>query len=204
MKLLSFIFVFLFLTGIAYTQQLDFTWGVKQSGTAWDGAGKVYLDTTAATSTDFYVDLSKYYPGFDLKPIYVDSVTNLGDSDRQLIGTLYGYFDCQGTGSPTTDSVKYLIKVYPGVYATASRSIASAKFGTAITLETVLQAGDYLSIKGVYILDAVKLLPPELIKVTVGPAATKVPAIDDSVAFYWRLVYPEVHNQEAIQIDKVD
>lgn len=188
----------------AFAQQLNYTWGYKQGGNAYDGSGQVYLDTTSTVSLDIYVDLANYHFSTDLFPVVMDSVTNLLSSDRSLIGTFFGFFDTQGTGAPTTDSVKYDIKVYPGVYANATRSFAGAKFGTAITLENVVQAGDYLSMKSVYVLDAVKMFPPELIKITIDPADTKVPAIDDSVAFYWRLVYPEayeVHQEKIVEND---
>ena len=218
MKIFNFIFAFLFLAGMAHAQQLDFTCGLQQSGSAYSGAGLVYIDTTGGTTNDIYVDLVDYYPFGDLYPaIVTDTITVAAGGDstmagslydnstRQYIGTFYVYFDNQGASAATDSLAGYTIKVTPGCYMTASRSIASAKFGTAVTLETVRQVGDYLAINNVYIhASKGKLFPPEIIKLQINAPATSDADLDDSTAVNWRFVYPEVYHPEQIQIQKDD
>jgi len=211
------VILFILIPALVFSQQLDFTSGKKLSGANWSLAGQVYLDTTASTSTDFYVDLSDYYWAGDIRPLVIDYDLDFGtgadstldgtvktNSDRMLIGSLYTYFDTQGIEAPTTDSVKHNITVYPGVYYTDSRSLSAVKWGTAVTLEEVTEAGDYLSIVSVYIKDAIKAFPPEVLKFSIVPATTKVTALDDSVACYWRFVYPEVYQQQKEHINESD
>jgi len=133
MKVILFVLVFAF---VAMAQQVNYTWGVKStSGDAWDGAGLAYIDTTTGTTNDIVVDLNDFYQAYD-------------DS---LLGTFYVFFNNEGTGSPTTDSLKYTIKAYPGLYANDAKSVASIEWGSAVTIETIAEAGDYLAANNIYI-----------------------------------------------------
>ncbi len=175
---------------LAFSQQLNQVYGVKASGVSWD-TGLTFIDTTAGTTNDIIIDLADWYPGYDLNPLIYDSVTVLFNSDRTFIGTFYVIFDNQGLKAPTTDSVLYTVKAYPGVYQSSTKTPATAKFGAAVTLETIATVDDYLSITEVYLKTAVKLLPPEVIKLEIAPIDRK--GNDDSTAVDWKFVYPAIY-----------
>jgi len=189
---LSLFVLFLLLTAPLFAQQLNYTWGCIQGGTAYSGAGLTYIDTTTSTTTDIYIDLYDYWPGMDINPVVYDSVTVLLASDHFTIGTFYVGFDNQGIESPTTDSVNFTIKVYPGIYTAASRMFAGVDWGTAVTLETIMTINDYFSINDVYIhATKYKTYPPECIKLEIAPAGRV--GSDDSTFVNWRFAYPAIY-----------
>ena len=192
----------------AFSQQIKSAWGYDTWGNARTGAAITYLDTATTTQEDFIFDIGDWYP-FDIGPLVIDYDADFGtgadstldgtvknNSDRLYIGTFYGAFDCAGTASPTTDSVLYTIAVYPGVYTTASKSISSVDWGTAVTLETVEQAGDYFSINNVYVhASKYKHFPPEVLKISITDINRD--GADDSVKFGYRFRYPAIYSQQA-------
>ena len=204
---MKYLFILLLAFGLQ-AQQLNHTQGVQTpSGAAWDGSGLgAYIDTTAGTTNNIIVDLNDFF----LQDIFPTVTNTTGDisvsgdsvyaaalysnSTRLFLGTFYTFFDNVGTKSPTTDTLLYTIKVYPGVYSTASKSISGVKWGTAVTLQTMTAIrGDYLAVNNVYIhASAVKPLPPEVIKLEIAPAS-KNTAKDDSTLVHWDYVYPAIH-----------
>ena len=209
------LFIVLFLLPIlAFGQQLNFTSGTNLNGTDLNETGFTYLDTTAGTTNNAYFDLGDYYFSTDFYPIVAydtlartagDTVSGsyvYGSSNYFYLGTLYTYWDFVGVKAPTTDSLKWTIKAYPGVYTTASRALASVKWGTAVTLRTTAEAGDEPFANNVYVSTVNKALPPEVIKIEFAPVDKKTN--DDSLNVYWRLVYPQVVNPYEIQIDRGD
>ena len=199
-------------------QQLNHTWGLKEtSGDAWDGDGITFIDTTTGTTNVFIFDINDFSPGFDINPLVsndvltitgssgdtvgVDSIygsttstTNI-NSDRFYLGTFYAFFNNEGVKAPATDSLKYTVAVYPGVYADNAKSVASIEFGTAVTLETIATAGDYMSINNVYLhATKYKHYPPEVIKIVIAPTGgAKSDACDDSTHVSWDFVYPAIY-----------
>jgi len=174
MKAILFILIFAF---VAFGQQINSTWGVKAtSGDAWDGDGLAYIDTTTGTTNDIIVDIDDFYKAYD-------------DS---LLGTFYTFFNNEGTASPTTDSLKYTIKAYPGVYADDSKSVANIEWGTAVTLETIAEAGDYLAANNVYIHASLSnSFPPEVVKFEIAPVGSA--NCDDSTHVSWAYRYPAIY-----------
>lgn len=177
-----------------FAQQINSKWGYDTWGNSRTGAAISYLDTAATTQEDFIFDIGDWYP-FDVSPLFSDdSVVNI-NSDRLYIGTFYGGFDTQGTAAPTTDSVLYYIKAYPGIYTTASKSISLVDWGTAITLETIAQAGDYFSINNVYVhASKYKHFPPEVLKIEITDIDRA--GADDSVKFAYRFRYPAIYTKD--------
>ena len=201
------LFIVLFLLPIlAFGQQLNFTSGTNLNGTDLNETGFTYLDTTAGTTNNAYFDLGDYYLGSDFFPVSMGDSTEAGDiygsSNYFYLGTLYTYWDFVGAKAPTTDSLKWTVKAYPGVYTTASRALASVKWGGAVTLRTIAEAGDEPFANNVYVSTVAKALPPEVIKIEFAPVDKKTN--DDSLNVYWRLVYPQVVNPYEIQIDRGD
>jgi hypothetical protein len=201
-----------------FAQQLNYTWGCIQGGTAYDGAGLAFIDTTNGTTNDIYIDLNDWYPGFDINPLVsndvltitgssendsagVDSIygsttsTTIISSNLFYIGTFYVAFDNQGVGAPTTDSLKYTIKAYPGVHTAASRMFAGVDWGTAVTLETIATVNDYFSVNNVYVhATKYKHYPPECIKLEIAPTGgAKTANCDDSTFVNWRFAYPAIY-----------
>ncbi len=194
------IILILLLSLLAITQQVNYTWGKKTSGLDWSGAGIALMDTTSGTTNDIVIDLNDFY-FTDPNPLAVaDSgagsaplVSN--NSDRLYLGTFYTNFDNVGAASPTTDSVLFTIKAYPGVYSTASKAVSGIKYGVAVTLETIRKAGDYYSANNVYIHATLsKSFPPETIKLEIAPIGVK--EADDSTNVHWRFAYPAIHQQQ--------
>lgn len=199
MEQMKKIFLFLLILTVAgFSQQINHTVGTNLAGTAVRSI--VYLDTTAATTNEIYVDLDDWYP-IDLNPAVYDSATALINSNLLWLGTFYVSFDNQGTGSPTTDSLAGItIKATPGIYTTASKSLASADWGSAITLETVRQAGDYFAINNVYVhATKYKLIPPELLRLQINAPAASDTDCDDSTAVYWKFSYPAIYHEHEVQ-----
>lgn len=215
------IFLFLIILTIAgFSQQLNHTWGVDVSGSAMTKIAEI--DTTAATTNTFYVDIDDFYfvdwypltvtdvmtiTGSSSDTVGVDSIygsstqTVYSNSTRQYIGTLYTYFDNWGVKAPTTDSLAgYTINVAPGVYNSTSYSIANVDWGTNVVLETVRQAGDYLSIKNVYVHASVgKSLPPRILRFQINAPATSNTNLDDSTEVSWDFVYPAIYHVHEVQ-----
>jgi hypothetical protein len=164
----------LFLTVLAGAQQINYTYGLQTpSAAAWNGNGIVYIDTTTGTTNDIIVDLNDFY-WLDPFPTVISfdsagSATLYSNSTRYYLGTFYCMFDNQGSVSPTTDSVLFTIKSYPGVYHSASQPISGIKWGTAVTLQTIKEVNDYMSVNNVDS-DA-----------------------DDSTGVYWRFAYPAIY-----------
>lgn len=198
----------LFLSIGLYAQQINYTWGVKTpSGDDWAGNAITYIDTTTGTTNDFVFDLNDFY-WLDAFPVETNATGDFGsggdstlaaalysNSTRFFVGTFYGQFDNQGTGSPTTDSVLFTIKAYPGVYSGASKAISGIKYGTAVTLQTIRVVNDYFSANNVYIHSSLgKSMPPEVIKIEVAPIGTS--DADDSTAFSWKFAYPAIYQQQ--------
>ncbi len=189
------IVLFLLLTVPLMAQQLDYSFGYIEGGTAYSGAGLTFIDTTSGTTNNIYYDLNDYWLGNDISPLFSDdSVLNI-NSDRFIIGTFYCAFDNQGLKAPTTDSLKYTIKVYPGVYTTASKAFAAVDWGTAVTLETLETVNDQFTINNVYVhATKYKHYPPECIKIEIAPTGgAKTANCDDSTFVNWQFVYPEIY-----------
>jgi hypothetical protein len=210
-KLKKIILLVLILSIPILAQQVNYTWGVKADGSAYDGAGLVYIDTTRNTTNDIYVDISDYYP-FEPNPYMVsytgassdtvglDSLyyAEFNNSSRATFGTFFCSFDNQGTANPTTDSVLFTIKVYPGVYTTASKSLAGVYWGSAVTLETVERINDYFSINNVYVHSTkYKTFPPEVLKFEIAPIGRS--GADDSTSVAWRYAYPAIYHVHEVQ-----
>ena len=198
------IYIFLILmVSFCYSQQYNFTSGVKTpSGAAWGNGGITFIDTTTGTTNNIIVDLADYYP-YDVNPMYDSTSSEVTSSSRMYIGTFYSYWDNQGTGQSATDSLKYTIKVYPGIYTTENKSVAGIKYGSAITLETISRVADYYSINSVYIhATKYKVHPPEVVKIELAPSGSA--NCDDSTKVNWRYVYPQLIQQEAYRIDTAD
>jgi hypothetical protein len=177
----------------------------------------VYLTATDGANNYVYFDMDDYY-FVDWYPLFVTEVLTLsGDgpndvgmdtltasttttvysnSDRMYIGTLYISFDTQGA-APTADSVYHLIKAAPGIYTSASESLASADFGSEVTLETVAEVGDYFSINNVYIHStATKVLCPQILRINIdNHADVSSVGADDSVAAYIDFAYPAIYTE---------
>ena len=203
MKILIFLMAFV---SFCFSQQLNYTWGMNSVGTLYTGAETAYIDTTDDTYTDIMVDLSDYFWGNDIGPAVTTDSANtdyLMNSDRFILGTVYVNFDNQGTASPTTDSLHYTISATPGMYNTASRAVSGCKWGSAVTLETVDQAGDYLAINNVYLhATKYKHFPPEIIRLRIAPI--DYAGLDDSTAVNWRFVYPQVIEEYGDRADRTD
>lgn len=178
-------------------QQVNYTYGVNLAGADYGGAGLVYIDTTTGTTNNIYVDINDFY-WIDVNPLRTNDTTGavLLNSDRSVFGTFYCNFDNQGA-DPTADSVLFTIKVYPGVYSTASKSLAMAKWGTAVTLETIEAIGDQFTVNNVYLhATKYKHFPPEVLKFEIAPIGRA--DADDSTAVHWRYAYPallQVHKE---------
>jgi hypothetical protein len=189
---MKIVLTFIFLLSFVLGQQINSTWGTNLGGANFDGSGKTYLDTTRTTTFDLYFDIDDFYWA-DPFPYVIDSIGNtMLYSERAVFGTFYGAFDTKGTKTPTADSVCYTIKAYPGVYTTASKALASADWGTAVTLETVACINDYFSINNVYVhATKYKHFPPEVIKIEI--AVSTALGADDSTFFAWRYRYPAIY-----------
>jgi len=202
------ILLVLILTLPIFAQQINYTWGVQLDGSDYGGAGETPAAKTS--SYTFYVDISDYYP-IDMNPYVVSYTAASSDtvgldslyyavfnnSSRSVFGTLYMNFDNQGA-APTADSVIYTISVYPGVYGTDNKSLAGAKWGTAVTLETVEETGDYFSINNVYVhATKYKTFPPEVLKFTL--ASINRNGWDDSTFVSWKYAYPAIYHPYSIQ-----
>jgi len=190
----AFILVFA-MAFLVFGQQINYTYGVKKtSGDAWDGNGLLYIDTTRTTTNDIIIDLNDYF-FVDANPVALGDSSDdiIGNSDNALIGTFYCYFDNEGTASPTTDSLKYTIKAYAGIYTDDSRSVANIKYhATAVTLETLAAVGDQYTINNVYVEASLgKTIPPEVIKIEIAPVASSNG--DDSTHVSWRFAYPAIY-----------
>jgi hypothetical protein len=192
MKALIFMLLF---CSLIFGQQINYTFGKKTpGGSNWSGAGIVYIDTTTGTTNNIIVDLNDFYP-FDQYPAIGDTSGNAVDGKFFYFGTLYCLFDNQGTASPTTDSLIYTVKVYPGVYTAANKPISGIKWGAAVTLETIRRVNDYLSVNNVYThATAEGALPPEVVKLEIAPVGDV--NCDDSTGVYWRFAYPAIYQQQ--------
>jgi hypothetical protein len=189
----KYLVTFLLLFAFAQAQQINYTFGKQTpSGANWSGAGITYLDTTTGTTNNIIVDLNDFYP-FDSQPGIADSTGGGMQDEFFNIGTFYANFDNQGTASPTTDSLLYTVKAYPGVYGSSSKAISGVKWGTAVTLATIAARGDYLCAENVYTYATLYGgLPPEVIKLEIAPSGDV--DTDDSTAVTWRFAYPAIHN----------
>ena len=191
MKAIIFVLVLAF---VALAQQVNYTYGLKTvSGDAWDGDGISFIDTTTGTTNLIIVDLNDFY-FVDPDPYIVGdtSGTEKGNSSRLNIGTFYTYWDNQGTASPTTDSLLYTMKVYPGVYTTDSRAVAGLKWGTAVLVDSVVGINDTFTQSNVYLHSTLgKSFPAEVIKIELAPVGRK--GCDDSTKVNWRFAYPAIH-----------
>lgn len=173
------------LTFFVFGQKIVYDLGYTASGSEYTAGATLDTVTGTATNVIFYFAEKNWYP-FDVNPLFAADTggTVKINSDRFYIGTLYTYFDA----NLAADSIIYTIKAYPGVL-TSSTSLATAKWGTAVTLETVRVAGDYMSINNVYVhASKYKHYPPEVLKIEFAPVAD--PDNDDLTAISWRLVYP--------------
>lgn len=189
-----FLFLLLLLPLFIFGQQVNYTFGKKTpSGANWNGAGIVYLDKTAGTTNNIIVDLNDFYP-LDIYPAVGDTSGNAIDGKYFYAGTFYAFFENQGTASPTTDSMLYTVKAYPGVYVGVNKPIASIKWGTAVTLETLRKVDEYMSVNNIYLSTTENALPPEVIKLEIAPINDN--DIDDSTAVYWRVAYPAIYQYE--------
>ena len=188
MKAIIFVLVLAF---VALAQQINYTWGLKKtSGDAWSGDGITYIDTTTGTTNDIIVVLDDYFLN-DFNPAIYDSATALASSDYFYLGTFYSYWDNQGAAS-TTDSMKYTIKAYPGIFTTDTKAISGVKYGTAITLETISRIADYYTASNVYLSTTLgKAIPPDVIKIELAPTGDI--DTDDSTKVNWRFAYPAIH-----------
>ena len=202
-KYFILLFAFAFLTPL-FAQQMNYTSGLRAaSGDLWTNDGLTFIDTTSSTNNYVIVDLSDYFWTADINPLFSDdSVVNI-NSDRFYVGTLYVLFDNQGVEAPTTDSLLYTISVAPGVYTTETRAVAGAKFGTAVTLETIETINDYLSINNVYLhASKYKFFPPEVIRFNIAPTGDK--DCDDSTKVNWRFAYPQIYKSAAEKLSTED
>lgn len=202
MKVIWFV---LLLASFVFAQQMNYTSGLKKtSGDLWTNEGITYIDTTTGTTNDILIDLQDYLFAGDINPLVNDDSAVVAiNSNRFYVGTFYVLFDNQGTASPTTDSLKYTIKAYPGIYTTESKTVAGAKYGTAVTLETVKVHNDYFSINNVYLhATKYKHFPSELIKLELAPVGSK--NCDDSTQVNWRFVYPQVIKTSSERISSED
>ena len=195
------------MVSFAFSQQLNYTSGrTTPGGALWSNDGITYIDTLTGTTNDIIVDLDDYALGYDINPVATTDSANTGyllNSNRFVLGTFYCYFDNQGTGSPTTDSVLYTIKVYPGVYTSENKAISGLKYGTAVTLETIRVVNDYLSINNVYVhATKYKHFPPEAIKIEIAPIGDA--DCDDSTKVNWRMVYPQRLMQDLVDTNTSD
>lgn len=215
-KLILMILVPLFV----FAQQINHTTGTNLAGDV--STGFVYLTCSDGANNYIYIDLDDYY-FVDWYPLVVndlltitgyDDSTDTGvdslagsttatvysNSDRMYIGTLYISFDALGS-SAATDSVYHLIKAAPGIYTTSSKSLASADWGTEITLETVAETGDYFSVNNVYVHStAKKLLCPQLLRINIdNHADISSVGSDDSVAAYIDFAYPAIYHVHEVQ-----
>lgn len=183
-KIIVFILLF---TLCAFGQQINYSLGKKlTSGDAWTLAGINHLDTLAATTYSFVFDLNDFY-WMDVLPLVDTTGVALLNSNLQYLGTFYGYFDCTNAA----DSLMYVLSAYPGVYGLDNKSDATIDWGSAITLETIRRADDYLSINNVYIhATKYKLFPPEVIKIVISQTADSDK--DDSIHFDWKYAYPAI------------
>lgn len=202
------ILFFVLLPLLVFGQVLNFTSGQKLSGDNWALTGIANIDTSEGVTNNIYIDLGDYYFN-DLFPVAMGDSTEAGDilssSNYRFIGTFVSYWDNWGVKAPTTDSIKFTIKAYPGWYTTANRALASAKFGTAVTIRTIAAIADPNYLDNVYVSTTAKALPPELIKIELCPTGgAKTAACDDSVAVFWRFVYPQLIHSESIQLNRGD
>ena len=196
------LFLLAFLVGFSMAQQIDFDNGYTTSGVQYSGVGinsfinatdgsiyttgSAYLDTTGSTSVNWVFKLDELF--------YIDSNPDGAEdvSKDAAFGTMYTFFDNVGA-TPTLDSLLLTIKVYPGMYTTASKGISSIKYGDAVTLETVAKAGDYLSVKNVHLGAAFyKSFPPEVFKFEIAPIDTSS-GKDDSTNVYVKFSKPTIH-----------
>jgi hypothetical protein len=207
------ILFFVLLPLLLFGQVLNFTSGKNLSGDNWALTGIANIDTTAGTTNNIYIDLGDYYLN-DLFPAIVydtlartagDTVAGVyvyANSTYRCIGTFASYWDNWGVKAPTTDSVKFTIKAYPGWYTTANRALASAVFGTATTIRTIAAINHPNYLDNVWVSTNTKALPPELIKIELAPVDKK--DADDSLAVFWRFVYPQLIHSESIQLNRGD
>ena len=210
------ILILMILTVAGFMQQLKHTQGTNLGGTEYTAGLGTYIDTTAATTNYFYVDLDDFYwmdifpmattgtvTGFSSDTVGLDSIsgatTVAHSSNLFYIGTFYVSFDNQGA-APTADSLGgYSITATPGFYTTASKSLAAADFGTAIELEEVREVNDYFTINNVYLhATKYKLFPPQIVRLGISPPATNS-GMDDSTMVYWDFVYPQIYNVHGAQ-----
>lgn len=199
----TIIFILL-LSLLAIAQQVNYTWGLKTSGLDWSGAGITRIDTTTGTTNDIVIDLNDFY-WMDVYPVETNATADFGsggdstfaaalyaNSTRYYVGTFFTNFDNVGSASPTTDSVLFTVKAYPGVYSTASKAVSGVKYGVAVTLQTIREAGDYFAANSVYIhASLAKSFPPEVIKLEIAPIG--VSDADDSTNVNWRFAYPALY-----------
>lgn len=201
-------------------QQINHTTGMNMAGETQTGF--VYLTCSDGADNLLYFDLDDYY-FVDWNPMIVNDIMTItgyddstdtgvdslagsttatvySNSSRQYIGTLYVSFDALGS-SAATDSVYHLIKAAPGIYTTSSKSLASADFGTDVTLETVAQVGDYFSVNNVYVHStAAKLLCPQILRINIdNHADISSVGSDDSVAAYIDFAYPAIYHVHEVQ-----
>jgi len=189
--------LFMILPMLLFSQQMNHSWGTNLAGETLSGLN--YITVTDGGTNAIYVDLNDWYP-IDISPLFSDdSVVNIS-SDRMYLGTFYTNFDTKGA-APTADSVYFYIKVYPGIYTTTSKSLASAVWGSAITLETVAETGDYFAINNVYLhASKYKHFPPEVIKLSIdNHADISAVGSDDSIKVDWNFTYPAIYHEHEVQ-----
>ena len=158
-------------------QQVDFTHGTDEYGTAYTGAGFGYLDSTGTLTKDMYIDLDNFYviPG-------KDNIT-----DTLAIGTVYYYFDAKNS----TDSVLLTIKAYPMFSGAENDPLVSANAGTAVTLKTLSAVvGDQNGGVNAFV-DVTNTpgFPPRWVKIEVDAATN----CNDSITVYLDYAMPAIH-----------
>ncbi len=210
------------LATIGFSQQINHTSGTNLAGALYTTGLSTFIDTTAGTTNYFYVDLDDFYY-VDYNPLVVSDVLTVTgssandsagvdsiygatvatvniSSNLQYLGTIYVSFDNQGA-APTADSLGgYVINVTPGVYTNQStKSLATADWGAAITLETVRQINDYFAINNVYVhATKYKLIPPQVLRFGINaPSANS--GMDDSTMVYWDYAYPAIYHTHEVQ-----
>jgi len=204
-----FLFLFLIIPLIAFSQQINYTWGQTVAGVAYTQIGVQDCDSARI---QIVFDMQDYYP-YDFNPLFVtqllsspkaDSVisttTIASNSNLLYIGTLWYYIDAYRA----TDSTNYYLIAKSGnmIYQPndASRiTAANIFFGTdSILLVSITRAvGDFTGWKfiNVYVNASTdagstihKYLPPEFVEVDFNWATGAA----DSINVYWNFAYPAI------------
>jgi hypothetical protein len=190
------LFLFLIFPILAFSQQINYTWGQTTAGVAYNQEGVQYCDSARI---QIIFDMQDYYP-IDFSPLFSDDSVIIQASNLTFLGTFWYYFDAYRA----TDSTNYYVIAKSGnmIYQpnNASRITATNLFfgaDSTIIVTAARAKGDFTGWKfvNVYVNNGLnanaaarKCLPPEFVEVDInwlGGAA-------DSMNVYWNFAYPAV------------